>query len=151
MKESHSSHTLSLIALALGAVAVIVVGMVVTVLYMFRWVGSQPMAWNNPTFTAMIVFVVLVVGIVLTGGLLILHDAVDAWGDAYKTNAANRDLTHADIERAAALAKVRRDHAAAAKDERDGAPALPPWQDDAVPWPVAENVNGHAGPKEFGG
>lgn len=149
MKESHSSHTLSLIALALGAVAVIALTVVGGLIYTARWLSSNAFAFQNPAYMTLIVVGALVGGIVLMGVFLIAHDAVDAWGDAYKAKAEARELTQVDIERAAMLAKVRRDHAAAAKDERDGAPALPPWQDDAVPWPQAEN--GHAGPKEFGG
>ena len=139
------------LAIGLGAVAIVAVAIVGGLLYGLRWLVSQPMAFNNPAYMAVIVAGALIVGFGMAGVFLILHDAVDAWGDAYKAKASAPAAEPMDLETAYRAAQTAERMALARKYDRDGAaPPAPTYAADVPPWPAQENANG-AEPTEWRG
>lgn len=149
--DSKGNHPLTWLAVALGAVAVVAVVAVGGLLYGVRWLVSQPMAFNNPAYMAVIVAGALIVGFGMAGAFLILHDAVDAWGDALKSKALEPKAEPMDLDTQYRVAQTAERMALARKYDREGiAPPRPSYADDALPpWPAQENGGAH--PPEFTG
>lgn len=141
--DNRPAHPLMWLATALGMVAIVAVVGVVGLLYGMRWLATQPTSVTNPVY--------LLIGIIIIGVLLIGHDAVDAWGDAFKARASAPVAEPMDLDTQYRVAQTAERMALARKYDREGiAPARPSYADDALPpWPAQENGGTH--PPEFTG
>ena len=149
--DSKNTHPLTWLAVALGAVAVVAVVVVGGLLYGVRWLVSQPMAFNNPAYMAVIVAGALIVGFGMGSGSATIHDLVDAVGDWLKTR--KDDPPPIDLDAQHRMAQTAERMAMARKLDRDGLPPpRPSYADDpASPWPAEESVNGNGTPQEWRG
>lgn len=149
--DSKGNHPLTWLAVALSAVAVIAFVAIFGLIYGVQWLVSQPMAFNNPAYMAVIVAGALIVGFGMASGAVILHDAVDAWGDALKSKAKEPQAEPMDLDAQHRVAQIAERMALARKYDRDGVIApRPSYADDTLPpWPAQENGGAH--PQEFTG